>query len=447
MVRARKISSKELVTFFVDRTKKLELSLNSYITFLGDQAIAQAEAADAEIGQGKYRGPLHGIPISIKDHFDTAGVTTTAGAKYRKDNIPTTDSGVAARLKRAGAILMGKANMNKFAGGESGDNPDFGKIRNPWNTGFSPGGSSGGSGAHVAAGLAPLSIGSDNGGSIRIPAALCGIVGLKPTYGRISMDGMFPRAYSFDHPGPLTRNVTDCALALQILAGHDRGETTSARKPVPDYVTPLKRSIRGMRIGVDKNFASVGQPVVLDRFQKALDQLVSLGCTIHEVASEQLDYKPMEPVLAELYVALDDLYRKDPNRPKNMQIDPPVTFSAFDYIRAMQKRREHQIGYARATKDVDVFACPSYPLEKRAFDGYPKVNGKEFTFDDAVHYTIPFDLLGVPAISIPCGFSDDGFPVGLQLVGRAFDEVTVLTAAYAYEQATAWHTMHPQISS
>jgi Asp-tRNA(Asn)/Glu-tRNA(Gln) amidotransferase A subunit family amidase len=202
-----------------------------------------------------------------------------------------------------------------------------------------------------------------------------------------------------------------------------------------------------MRIGVDKKFATVGQPVVLDRFQKALDQLGSLGSTVQEVTPPAVEYNALSAINAEFYVALDDLYRNDPNPLNNLDRDSPITISAVDYIKMMQKRRELQIGFAQAIRDVDVFACPSYPLEKRGFEGYPKINGKEFTFLDALHYTLPFDLLGLPAISIPCGFSDDGFPIGLQLVGRAFDEATVLTAAFAYEQSTAWHTMHPKLSS
>ena len=242
------------------------------------------------------------------------------------------------------------------------------------------------------------------------------------------MDGMFPRAYSHDHPGPLTRSVTDCAIALQILAGYEAGDTSAARKPVPDYSVSLRQPAARFRIGVDRTCVSLGQPTVLERFQKALDQLRSLGSEIADISTPLAEstLENFVPLHAELDVSIDPLYYADPNRP--MGPESPYTHSAGDYIRAMQKRRDIQIRCARAVKGIDVLACPSYALEKRSFDGYPKIHGKDFAFADAVHYSYPFDLLGVPVISIPCGFSDEGFPVGLQLVGRAFDEVTVLRA-------------------
>jgi len=279
----RRLSCVEIVQATLDRTKRLDKTLNTYITVLADSALADAKTVDAEIAKGRYRGPLHGIPVAIKDHIDTAGVRTTAGAKSRITNVPTTDAAVVRRVKQAGAVIIGKANMNKFADGESGDNPDFGRIRNPWNTQYSPGGSSSGAGAQVAAGLVPLSIGSDNGGSVRIPAALCGVVGLKPTHGRISLEGIFPRLYSLDHPGPLTRSVADCAIALQVLAGHDAEDTTTARRAVPDYAADLRSGIKGMAIGVDRKYATVGQPHVLAAFDATIDLLHRLGANIVDV--------------------------------------------------------------------------------------------------------------------------------------------------------------------
>jgi aspartyl-tRNA(Asn)/glutamyl-tRNA(Gln) amidotransferase subunit A len=455
-LKARRISCTELVTATLDRTKRLDRSLNSYITLLADSALADAKQVDAEIANGHYRGPLHGIPVAIKDHIDTAGVRTTAGAKSRITNVPVADAAVVRRVKQAGAVIIGKANMNKFADGESGDNPDFGRIKNPWNTAYSPGGSSSGAGAQVAAGLVPLSIGSDNGGSVRIPAALCGVVGLKPTHGRISLEGIFPRLYTLDHPGPLTRSVADCAIALQILAGHDAEDTTTARRTVPDYSADLHSGVKGIAIGVDRKYASVGQPHVLAAFNATLDTLHKLGASIIDVT-----IPPYDDMLAigntiaacEYSVAAATLYRQHPTDFE--QAKPPAAsgadikagalIPAVDYIRATQKRRLLQRDYAHATRSVAVFISPTYPLAPRPFGDYPQVQGRQFTADDAIRYTFPFDLLGLPAISVPCGFSPDGMPIGLQIVGRPFDEPSVLRAAYAYEQATDWHTRHPAL--
>jgi len=314
-IQRREISSEEIVKASVERTQKLDSKLNSYITFLPEKALEQARKADQELRRGNYLGMLHGIPVSIKDHIDTAGIPTTAGAKFLMNNIPQKDAVVARRLKQAGAVLMGKANMNKFASGESGDNPDFGKIKTPWNFDFSAGGSSGGSGAMVAAGLVPLSVGTDNGGSIRIPAAVCGVVGLKPTFGRISLDGIFPRAYTFDHPGPLTRSVEDCAIALQALAGHDLGNSTTIRKPVPNYSKGLKQPVKPLRIGVDRKFAGFGQPAVLDRWEKALKKLEELGASIREVTIPTVEelFAVAYGLLAEFAVSMGEIWRQRPS--------------------------------------------------------------------------------------------------------------------------------------
>ena len=449
-VKQRRVSAVELTRAALDRTKKLDKVLNTYITLLPEAALEQAKQADAEIARGHYRGPLHGIPISIKDHIDTAGIPTTGGAKSRKNNVPVKDAPVAKRLKDAGTILLGKANMNKFASGESGENVDFGNIHNPWNLDSSPGGSSGGSGAQVAAGLVPLSVGSDNGGSVRIPAALCGVVGMKPTHGRVSLEGIFPRLYSFDHPGPLTRTVQDCAIAMQVLAGHDSGDTTTARKPVPDYSKDLRSGIKRMRFGVDLAFASVGQPEVLAAFEKAIDVLRGFGASVTEVTIPSYDkLLAIGNTIAacEFAVAGADLFRANPadfDAGDTGDFKSGSVIPAVDYIRATQQRRVLQIEYARATRDLDVFLAPSYPLSRRPFGAYPKVQGREFTIIDAFRYTFPFDLLGVPALSVPCGFSPEGAPIGIQFITRAFDESTALRAAYAYEQSTDWHTRHPK---
>jgi aspartyl-tRNA(Asn)/glutamyl-tRNA(Gln) amidotransferase subunit A len=449
-LRQKKTSAEEIVRAAIQRTQALDPTLNSYITFLPEAALEQARRADRQIRGGTDLGPLHGIPCSIKDHIDTSGIPTTAGARFRLSNVPTRDAPIVRRLKEAGAIVMGKANMNKWAGGESGDNPDFGKIRTPWNVKFSAGGSSGGSGAMVAAGMVTFSVGTDNGGSIRIPAALCGIVGLKPTYGRVSTDGIFPRAYSFDHAGPLARSVEDCASVLQAIAGHGAGDATTSRKPVPDYVKALAEPLRSVRIGVDRRFAGFGEAVVLDRWETALTALTRLGASIHDVVLPPPDefVAVVYQLSAEFSACMRDLWRQHPTEfsaeDRSWQLACELV-PAVDYIRAGQQRRLLQVAYARATQAVDVLACPSYPFARRPFEGFPTIEGRPATFDDAVRYTSPFDILGLPAISVPCGFSDDGSPIGLQLVGRAFDEPTVLRVAHAFEQGTEWHTRRPAI--
>jgi aspartyl-tRNA(Asn)/glutamyl-tRNA(Gln) amidotransferase subunit A len=259
---------------------------------------------------------------------------------------------------------------------------------------------------------------------------------------------MFPRAYTLDHAGPLTRTVADCATALSILAGHRRGDTTTARRPIPDYRAEIQESIAGLVIGVDSDYASVGEPPVLDAFHDALGAITGLGASVRDVQIPS--YADMREVMSTLFfpewgAAHEPWLRERPEEYGNPGARAALLIPAVDYINAARRRRELQIAFARATKDVDLFASPAYPLARRPFGGYPDVQGKPFTFDDALRYTVPFDLLGLPAISVPSGFSAEGSPVGLQLVGRAFDEAGVLRAAFAYEQATDWHRRHPPI--
>lgn len=450
-IQRREISSVEVVRAALERTKKLDPVLNSYITITEESSLKQAKTLDEELARGEYHGPLHGVPVSIKDHIDTAGIRTTAGAKSRINNLPQKDAAVVRRIKQAGGVIVGKANMNRYASGESGDNPDFGPIRNPWNPKFSPGGSSGGSGVQVAAGLVPLSIGSDNGGSIRIPAALCGIVGFKPTHGRVSMEGIFPRLYSFDHAGPLTRTVEDSAIALSLIAGHDLGDSTTARKPVDDYLKPLSAGVKGVRIGFDPKYSNFGDPEVLDSYQKVLEKLAAEGAFLEEIrtpAYERFVEIANTMSLCEWAVAGAELYKEAPG---DMDPDDVIDFKAGNlipaahYIRAAQCRRNLQVEYAQATRKIEIFVAPSYPLSKRAFGRLPELNGRELSFEEAVHYTWPFDLLGLPAMSVPCGFSHDGFPIGVQFVARAFHEELALRIAFTYEQATDWHKRRPNI--
>jgi aspartyl-tRNA(Asn)/glutamyl-tRNA(Gln) amidotransferase subunit A len=434
LLKRREISSEELVRATIERTEAIEKKLNSYITFLPERGLQEARARDRDRARGEAKGPLHGIPISLKDVFDTAGIPSTAGARFLAGRIPSEDSEVTRRLSKAGAVLMGKSNLNKFAGGESGENPDYGDMRNPWNLEYSPSGSSGGSAAQVAAGMAALSMGSDNGGSVRNPACVCGIVGLKPTHGLISTEGMFPRAYSVDHAGTLTRTVEDAALALEVLAEGD-------------YVSALARPVKGLRVGLDRNRTRVGEAPVLSIFDSVLKKLAEIGFEIVEV--ELPSPEEMMPAMYTIFfcewgVAHEPWMRSHPEE-YDGGARAALLIPAADYLKAQQQRRLFQRRYAQALEKVDLLVSPTYPIVRRSHRSLPVVNGRRYTLDDALRYTMPYDLMGLPAVSLTGDFAHPDAPVGFQLAGAAFQEAKVLQAAHAYQRATDWHQRHPSI--
>lgn len=441
------VSSEELVSAAIERTEALEPTLNSYITFRPERALEEARKRDEERRRGAVRSPLHGLPISLKDVFDTKDLPSTAGARFLSDRKPERDAEVTRRLDEAGCVLLGKANLNKFAGGESGENPDFGNIANPWNPRFSPSGSSGGSAAQVATGLAALSMGSDNGGSIRNPASVCGIVGLKPTHGRVSTEGMFPRAYSVDHAGPLTRTVRDAAMVLAVVAGRREGDETAARRDVPDFVAALDEPVRGLRAGVDRDNVRFGEPGVLRVFESTLAKFEELGLEVVDVRLPRPE--ELMPVMYTVFfcewgVAHEPWMRSHPEEYDGGS-RAALLIPAADYIKAQQQRRVFARRMAEGMRGVDVLVSPTYPIVRRAHTRLPVVSGRRLTLDDALRYTMPYDLLGLPAISIPGGFPEEDAPVGFQIAGRAFDEALVLRVAQAYEQATPWHERHPRM--
>ena len=447
LLERREISSEELVRAAIERTEALEPELNSYITFLPERALDQARRRDRERAQGNVNSPLHGIPISLKDVFETAGIPTTAGARFLKNHTPSVDAEVTRRLDEVGCVLMGKANLNKFAGGESGANPDFGNMNNPWNLDYSPSGSSGGSAVQVASGLAALSMGSDNGGSVRNPASVCNVVGLKPTHGRISTEGMFPRAYTIDHAGTLTRTVKDAAIALNVLAGHRAGDTTTARHSVPDYVAELDGPVTGVKVGVDETLLRVAEPAVARTFAQALATLAELQMTIVDVSlpsPEEMSEVMYLIFLCEWGAAHEPWMRERPEE-YGGGARGALLISAVDYLKAQRQRRVLQLRAAEAMKSVDLLASPTYPIVRRSHRGLPMVSGRQLDTMDVLRFTMPYDLLGLPAISTPAGFDGEDAPIGFQLAGRAFDEARLLRAAHAYEQATEWHSRHPDI--
>jgi len=454
MIQKKEASPLEIVEAFLSRIESLEPKLNSFITLLYDQAIESATQAEKEIQAGRYVGPLHGIPFGLKDLFYVKGIRNTSGSKIYDNFIPDYDSTIALRLKKAGGILLGKLNMHPLAYGPTGENEEYGHMHNPWNLDLIAGGSSGGNGSAVASGECPFAMGSDTGGSVRIPAALCGIVGFKPTYGRLSRYGMTVLAWSQDHPGPMTRTVEDCALVMNAIAGYDPNDPTSINLPVQDYTRALTGEIKGFRLGVIKEFFDLPiESQVKISFWRAMDKLTELGAIISEISWPIYHYGTAIASLIQMAEATS--YHRELIRKKGPLIYPPVRLrleagvfiSATDYIQAQRARSLFYIQSLNLFKNLDLIVTPTVPVtafsigtSSLVLDGQ-KVN----VISLLTQYTRPFNLNGFPAITVPCGFSEDQLPIGLQFVGRPFDEESVLRSAHAYEQATLWHLRRPPL--
>jgi aspartyl-tRNA(Asn)/glutamyl-tRNA(Gln) amidotransferase subunit A len=454
LIQRREVSPVEVIDAHLARIEATDGALNSFITLLPERARAAARQAEAQIRSGNYRGPLHGIPVGLKDLFNTGGVRTTSGSRIFDNFIPEQDCTVAARFQQAGAILLGKLNMHQFAYGPTGENPDYGHMHNPWNPELVTGGSSGGSGSAAAAGQCTITMGSDTGGSIRIPAALCGIVGLKPTYGLVSRHGLTPLSWCMDHPGPMVRTVEDAALTMNVIAGYDPNDVASARIEVPDYTTALTGEVRGLRIGVPREyFEAPLDPQVAEAVQKAINLLGELGATVTEVSFPMFKYSPAISgtiLMAEAAAYHRELLARDGDKlypPVRLRLEAGLFISAADYLKAQQARSQFDREARRLLNDVDLLAGPTEPITAPKLLATEVQVGKQTVGTTAAltQYTRPYNITGFPAISIPCGFSDEGLPIGLQLAGRPFDEPTVLRAAYAYEQASDWRQRRPPI--
>lgn len=454
LIQKKEISPVEVVEAHLARIEYLEPTLNSFITVLAEEAMAAAQQAEREILAGRYRGPLHGIPLGLKDLFYVKGVRNTSGSKVFANFVPDFDSTIAARLKEVGTILMGKLNMHPFAYGVTGENPDYGHMHNPWDLGLIAGGSSGGSGSAASSGQCTLVMGSDTGGSVRIPSALCGLVGLKPTYGRLSRHGLTPLAWSQDHPGPMARTVEDCALVMNSTAGYDPNDPLSVNLPVPDYTRHLKIGIKGLRVGVPKEFFEVPIDLQVEKsVWKAIDSLTELGATISEVSWPMYHHSPA--IASTIQMAEATAYHSRLVRSHGSRIYPPVRLrleagffiSATDYIQAQRARTLFYRQSLDLMKKVDLLAGPTVPVTAFEIGATEMKMGSSHVqvIPLLTQYTRPFNLNGFPAITVPCGFSDEGLPIGLQLAGRPFDEETVLRAAHAYEQATDWHRRKPPL--
>jgi aspartyl-tRNA(Asn)/glutamyl-tRNA(Gln) amidotransferase subunit A len=440
----RQISPVEIVTALLGRIARHDGTLRTYITVCADEALSAARRAEREIARGRRRGPLHGIPVSHKDISWTKGVRTTAHSRTMRDFVPSEDATHVARLAEAGMILLGKTSTTEFA---NGGMDLFGYTPNPWNPTRYTGGSSAGSASALATGLAAAATGSDTGGSIRVPSSFCGIVGLKPTYGRVSRYGVIPLSWTLDNAGPMTRTVRDCALMLGAMAGHDPLDPASARVPVPDFTAGLGRGVRGLVLGVPAQHYFEGlEPDVERAVRAALRQLETLGARLEPVdlpRAGQLEPAYSVVIAAEAYAVHAArlrgqwaLYGERSRR----RIAAGAFYTAAEYQQALQIRRVWAQEVDAVLQRVDALVAPTLPYP--AFTMETQRTGPP----DSSWGTRQFNLSGHPALSIPCGFTTDGLPVGLQLAGRAFEEATLFRIAAAYERATAWYTRQPPIA-
>ena len=447
LVRARKIASVELTNACLARITRLNPRLNAFITVTADRAIADARAADLDIANGRWRGPLHGIPVGLKDLFDTAGVRTTAGSAIFADRVPSEDAEVVRRLKAAGAVIVGKLNMHEFAYGDTSAQSHFGPVRNPWNLDRVAGGSSGGSAAAVAAGMCYGALGSDTGGSIREPSAYCGIVGLKPTYGLVSTRGVVPLSWSLDHVGPMCRRVTDAALMLQPIAGYDPLDINSINAPPANYLKGMQQKVSSLRIGIPRAvFYDSLDSEIQQAVTEALRVLRGLTASTRDV--ELPAYKTLPVVGAEAYTYHAPYFTKTPQLYQPMtrrRLEGGATVSATAYIEGRRELARLRRAVNDVFSTVDVLVTPTTPVlpptveEAVADPGTPPPGGVA----PSLRNTQPFDIYGLPSISIPCGFTRTGLPIGLEISGPRLGESVVLALAHAYENATEWHNRVP----
>jgi aspartyl-tRNA(Asn)/glutamyl-tRNA(Gln) amidotransferase subunit A len=447
MYRSKALSPVEATQAVLERIHRLDGRLNAFITVLDEQAIAQARQAEVELSAGHDRGPLHGVPVSLKDLIDTAGIRTTAASRIWRNRVPDRSATVAQRLDQAGAILLGKCNLLEFAYGIV--HPDYGQCNNAWEPGRTAGGSSSGSASSVAAGMGWGSIGTDTGGSIRIPASYCGVVGLKPTYGRVSRHGIFPLSWSLDHAGTLTRTVEDAAILLGVIAGYDSLDPGSSNSPVPNYRSALTIDVRGLRLGVLEQHMS-GSDLhagVAEAAWKAVSELEKAGMVVKNInlpSLPQADSALLLAILPESALVHENWLRKCPQDYAEMtrqQLELGVLISAIDYLRAQQYRSRLLGELLSAFQEVDVLVNPTVAWEAPKED--PTVAAGEGAAE--ARRTGPFNLTGLPAISLPCGLGEDGLPLGLQVIGAPFAEPTVLHVAHAYEQRAGWFNRHPTL--
>ena len=448
LIRSRKLSPVDYVDALLKRIESLDSQLNAFITVTADLARKQARQAEVEIMSGRYRGPLHGIPFALKDIYNTQGILTSGGSKVCNNNIPASDASAARMLYDAGAVLLGKLQTHEFAhGGPSFDLP-WPPARNPWRLEHFTGGSSSGSGAALAAGLIPASLGSDTGGSIRGPASFCGIVGLMPTSGLVSRAGVIPNSFTFDHCGPMTRTVEDCAILLQAVAGHDPRDAGSIACEIPNYHGALNAGIKGLRIGALRHYWEEDMPAHPDlkrAMDAAIEVFTKLGARIEDCRTRPMqDSYDTKVVIAEseIYsIHYDNLKARpgDFGRDFLGRVLPACLFQSSDYVQASREHRRIIAEMQPLYQKYDVLLTAGFGPAPR-LDAYKTAN-----FWQKTNVFTPSNVTGGPSLELPAGFSN-GLPLGMQVIGRPFDEVNVLRAGHAYQQATDWHTRHPQLA-
>ncbi|HHW71169.1 MAG TPA: Asp-tRNA(Asn)/Glu-tRNA(Gln) amidotransferase subunit GatA [Clostridiales bacterium] len=470
LLRKKEISAKQLTESVLKRIEQVEDKIDAFNTITAEKALEEAEVVDKLIAQNEGISSLAGIPMAVKDNICTLDVKTTCSSNMLKDFIPPYDATVIERLKRENAILIGKANMDEFAMGSSTENSAFKKTKNPWDIERVPGGSSGGSAASVAADQAIFSLGSDTGGSIRQPASFCGLVGLKPTYGRVSRYGLIALASSLDVIGPITKDVTDCALVLNAVAGLDTKDVTSSSNPVDDYTTALKDNVKGFKIGVPEGFLDNNlDDEVKNSIDKAIKLYEKLGAEIVDIKLPHAEYALAVYYIiacaeasssmarydgirygyrAEDYKTLEELYKKTRSEGFGSEVKRRIMLGNFVisadyyddyYLKALKVRTLIKEDFVKAFEKVDVILSPTSPTS--AFKMGEKRDPMAMYLSDI--YTVPANLSGLPAISLPCGFDSKGLPIGLQLIGDLFDEKKILQAAYTFEQNTDYHIKKP----
>lgn len=469
----KEITSLELTEAVLARIDEVEGDVKAYLTITRDEAIAQAKAVDEKIAKGESISFLEGIPGAIKDNICTKGVKTTCASKILQNFVAPYDATVMTKLKAQNPVIIGKANMDEFAMGGSTENSAFQKTGNPWNTECVPGGSSGGSAAAVAAGTAVWALGSDTGGSIRQPASFCGVVGMKPTYGRVSRYGLVAYASSLDQIGPITKDVTDCAHILNIISGRDEMDSTSVNEEVPDFTKALVEDVKGLKVGIPKEYFVKGMdPDVEKTVREAIDKLKELGAEIVEISLPNTDYaistyyliSPAEAAtnlarydgvsygeraedaadLVEMMTKTRTQYLGEEVKRRIMIGNYALSAGYYDayYLKALKVRRLIKEDFDKAFEQVDVIVCPTAPTPAYKI-GEKISNPLEMYLQDAC--TVPLNLAGLPGISVPCGYSSDNMPIGLQIIGKALDEETILRVAYTYEQSQSFHNDRAQL--
>ena len=449
LIRDGDISPVELTQAHLERINAVNPIINAFITITSDLALRQARQAEEDLRRGetpggKPLGPLHGVPIALKDLYETEGALTTAGSKFFAEHNPQQDALVVEKLGEAGAITLGKLNMHEIALGVTNVNPHYGACKNPWKLDLVSGGSSGGSGAALAAELCLGALGSDTGGSIRIPASLCGVVGLKPTYGRVSLRGVFPLSWNLDHAGPMARRVLDAAILLGVIAGYDALDPYSIDKAIDDYTLDIQRGVQGWRVALaaEEYFLKNTEPEVSQAVAEAALVFESLGAQVEQVEFPEASLAAFANGLMTTSDAAAFHQTRMQEQPEDFGQDvlqrlrSGASFTSTEYIQARRTQTLSRRQYAKFFEDYDILLTPTTPVAAPPIEGPDAVEQAP----RLTRFTAPFNLTGLPALSLPCGFSSLGLPVGLQIVTRAWGEAQVLRAACAYETATQWHT-------